>query len=126
MIFFDIPTIFNLGGSGEIRTHGTISDPTVFKTVAINRTLPHFQFGAQGEIRTHGFADLQSTALGHSATCAWSPWQDSNLHTPAYLAGALARYKLASLPLSYKGVISAMALVTPNSKRVASRARCRS
>ena len=33
----------------------------------------------------------------------WCLWQDSNLHTPAYLAGALARYKLASLPLSYRG-----------------------
>ena len=30
------------GGSGEIRTHGPIAEPTVFKTVAINRTLPHF------------------------------------------------------------------------------------
>ena len=36
--------------------------------------------GAQGEIRTHGFADLQSTALGLSATCAyyWSRLQESN------------------------------------------------
>ena len=31
------------GGNGEIRTHGAIADTTVFKTVAINRTLPHFQ-----------------------------------------------------------------------------------
>ena len=31
-----------VGGSGEIRTHGPISEPTVFKTVAINRTLPSF------------------------------------------------------------------------------------
>ena len=30
------------GGSGEIRTHGPLSEPTVFKTVAINRTLPRF------------------------------------------------------------------------------------
>ena len=30
------------GGSGEIRTHGPIAEPTVFKTVAINRTLPRF------------------------------------------------------------------------------------
>jgi hypothetical protein len=27
-------------------------------------------FGATGEIRTHGFTDLQSVALGHSATVA--------------------------------------------------------
>ena len=33
----------------------------------------------------------------------WCLWQDSNLHTQAYLACALARYKLASLPLSYRG-----------------------
>ena len=31
------------GGRGEIRTHGTISRPTVFKTVAINRALPLFR-----------------------------------------------------------------------------------
>ena len=31
----------------------------------------------------------------------WWPQQESNLHTPAYLAGALVRYKLTSLPLSY-------------------------
>ncbi len=30
------------GGSGEIRTHGPISESTVFKTVPINRTLAHF------------------------------------------------------------------------------------
>ena len=36
------PTLHNFGGNGEIRTHGAISDTTVFKTVAINRTLPHF------------------------------------------------------------------------------------
>jgi hypothetical protein len=30
------------GGSGEIRTHGALSDPSVFKTDAIGRTLPHF------------------------------------------------------------------------------------
>jgi hypothetical protein len=33
----------------------------------------------------------------------WCPWEDSNLHTPAYLAGALARYKLASLPIKLQG-----------------------
>ena len=34
------------GGAGEIRTHGPISETTVFKTVAINRTLPqrHYYF----------------------------------------------------------------------------------
>ena len=37
------PTI-NYGRSGEIRTHGAISDSTVFKTVAINRTLPRFDY----------------------------------------------------------------------------------
>ena len=33
--------IFNRG-SGEIRTHGGFDASTVFKTVAINQTLPHF------------------------------------------------------------------------------------
>ena len=33
----------------------------------------------------------------------WCPWQESNLHTASYLGAALARYKLASLPLSYRG-----------------------
>ena len=31
------------GGSGEVRTHGPISGTAVFKTAAINQTLPHFQ-----------------------------------------------------------------------------------
>ena len=30
------------GGSGEIRTHGAISDSAVFKTAAISRALPRF------------------------------------------------------------------------------------
>jgi hypothetical protein len=30
------------GGSGEIRTHGPLSESLVFKTNAINRTLPRF------------------------------------------------------------------------------------
>jgi hypothetical protein len=34
----------------------------------------------------------------------WCLWQESNLHTQAYLACALTRYKLASLPLSYRGI----------------------
>ena len=33
----------------------------------------------------------------------WCPQQESNLHTPHYLYGALVRYKLTSLPLSYGG-----------------------
>ena len=75
-------------------------ESSVFKTVALDHAQPHFHkllvpqtglepatslsleqmrlpsilrhwgIGAQGEIRTHGFADLQSTALGLSATCA--------------------------------------------------------
>lgn len=40
----------HLGGSGEIRTHGPISRSTVFKTVAINRTLPRFHNGVPGRI----------------------------------------------------------------------------
>ena len=32
-----------LGGSGEIRTHGTIAGTSDFKSGAINRALPHFQ-----------------------------------------------------------------------------------
>ena len=39
-----------IGGSGEIRTHGAISDSTVFKTVGINRspTLPCNWSGISG------------------------------------------------------------------------------
>ena len=37
------------------------------------------------------------------STLFWCPWEDSNLHTMAYLAIALTRYKLVSLPLSYRG-----------------------
>jgi hypothetical protein len=33
----------------------------------------------------------------------WCPWRDSNPHTPPYLDGAMTRYKLVSLPLSYRG-----------------------
>ena len=40
------------GGSGGIRTHGPREEPSVFKTGAINRTLPHFHIGAQGGTRT--------------------------------------------------------------------------
>jgi hypothetical protein len=32
-----------IGGSGEIRTHGPISKTSVFKTGAINQTLPRFR-----------------------------------------------------------------------------------
>ena len=30
------------GGNGEIRTHGPLSKPSVFKTGAISHALPHF------------------------------------------------------------------------------------
>ena len=33
----------HIGGSGGIRTHGPISEPLVFKTRSISRTLTHFQ-----------------------------------------------------------------------------------
>ena len=36
------------GGSGEIRTHGPLSEPAVFKTAAINRTRPHFRISKLG------------------------------------------------------------------------------
>ncbi len=50
------------GGSGEIRTHGAIADPPVFKT----------------------------GALSHSATLPnWCPLSDSNRPPPGYKAGAL-------------------------------------
>lgn len=42
----------NNGGECGIRTHGTLSSPTVFKTVALNQTLPTLHGGACG-IRTH-------------------------------------------------------------------------
>ena len=53
------------GGSGEIRTHGPFNGSTVFKTVAINRTLPHFHklveiTGIEPVVPKA--ADLQSTA----------------------------------------------------------------
>ncbi len=46
-------------------------DTTVFKTAPLDLsgTLPYYYLtGASGVIRTHGFRDLQSLALGHSAT----------------------------------------------------------
>jgi hypothetical protein len=97
------------GGSGEIRTHGQLSPPTVFKTVAINRTLPrfHYSFGVACWNRTNFScssdmrenhlhqSDLEyrvgfePTALGicnplrwttpPSAQCYWSRMQESNL-----------------------------------------------
>jgi hypothetical protein len=42
-------------------------EPSVFKTGAINRTLPHFHIGVGSQIRTGGFTVLQTVALGHSA-----------------------------------------------------------
>ena len=36
------------GGSGEIRTHGPLSEPAVFKTAAISRTRPHFRISKLG------------------------------------------------------------------------------
>ena len=51
---------------------------------------------------------LQTAAMTTSARVAWCLWQDSNLHTVAYLATALTRYKLASLPLSYRGMIGVL------------------
>ena len=47
---------------------------------------------------TFGFGDQRSARLNYRAI-VWCLWQDSNLHTPAYLAGALAEYKAASLPI---------------------------
>ena len=41
-MFYHLTNRAWIGGNGEIRTHGAISDPTVFKTVAINQTLPRF------------------------------------------------------------------------------------
>ena len=52
--------------------------------------------------RLYCFADSCIGPLCHPHI-VWCLWQDSNLHTQAYLACALARYKLASLPLSYRG-----------------------
>ena len=51
--------VSKIGGNGEIRTHGPLSEPTVFKTVAINRALPHFldwSIGLDLNQRINGFA----------------------------------------------------------------------
>ena len=53
---------------------------------------------------------LKERALAHKGLIptsifeTWCPQQESNLHTPHYLYGALVRYKLTSLPLSYGGI----------------------
>ena len=87
-----------IGRSGEIRTHGPFRavcfqdrcnkpDSATLRlfgtprrirtdTILLLRETPHTNwargalFGAPSRIRTYGFADLQSTALGHSATGA--------------------------------------------------------
>jgi len=47
------------------------------------------KLGAQGEIQTHGFTDLQSVALGHSATCAyWRSGMEFNHPIPSLQSGA--------------------------------------
>ena len=64
------------GGSGEIRTHGAISDSAVFKTAAINRALPRFHYFLVDEV---GFeptmpeaADLQSAGVTNFPTHPWT------------------------------------------------------
>ena len=63
------------------------------------------QIGAARRNRTFIFAFGQRRAI-HCAMAAGCLWQDSNLHTLAYLASALAEYKAASLPLSYRGKLA--------------------
>ena len=41
LVHYPVMLRTQIGGSGEIRTHGAISDPLLFKSSAINRTLPH-------------------------------------------------------------------------------------
>lgn len=55
------------GGSGEIRTHGALSDPTVFKTVAINRsaTLPNFY-----SIKDYNTSPIKFSSVGQKPTLA--------------------------------------------------------
>ena len=44
--------------------------PSVFKTVQGPALITFHLFGAPSRIQTYGFTDLQSVALGHSATGA--------------------------------------------------------
>ena len=79
------------GGSGEIRTHGT------FRFVCFqdrcnkpdSATLPYI--GATGQIRTDGFRDLQSLALGLSATVALFG-AGKEIRTPDILLGKQTFY----------------------------------
>ena len=59
------------GGSGRIRTHGTLSGTLVFKTRAINQTLPHFR-NKSPALKLEVPTDV-SGWRGF-----WSVWRDSN------------------------------------------------
>ena len=60
-------------------------------------------FGAQAKNRTL-ITNVPSWCTTIVLQEHWCRQQDSNLHTQAYLACALGRYKLPSLPLSYGGM----------------------
>ena len=72
----------NVGGSGEIRTHGPISEPSVFKTGAINRTLPRFLIWCPR--RDSNPQDLVSKTNMYTNSITWAiiyfwyPHSDSN------------------------------------------------
>ncbi len=60
-----------------------------------------FLYGSSGEIRTHGFTDLQSVALGRSAT---EPYGTSTrIRTLISQLSVATEYKPAVLPLNYRG-----------------------
>ena len=83
------------GGSGEIRTHGAISDSTVFKTVAINRALPHFRIGTNSWTRTSN-TRIFSPLLYH-----WS-YVGIKLAYPEGFEPPLAVLETVVLPLTLK------------------------
>ena len=61
-------------------------------------------FRRQNVDACHIYAHHSASRVVRSTASRWCLRQDSNLHTQAYLACALAEYKAASLPLSYGGV----------------------
>ena len=73
------------GGEGEIRTHGTLSRTTVFKTVAINRsaTSPNFADGyalpfpaarSQRPLHDLGLVSVLGRGVGDSALTETTPF----------------------------------------------------
>jgi len=53
-----------------VPTEGNDPSSIAYQASALPLSYAGKLYGAQGEIRTHDFRDLQSLALGRSATCA--------------------------------------------------------